>query len=78
MLTFKPSEYRHRLEELEGWAIAITSYRLQDRFYCKIDNVSPGAVIARAQGSTEEEAEAKAYEAARRRLGATRRHPLTA
>ncbi|MGA9521593.1 MAG: hypothetical protein WBV82_09025 [Myxococcaceae bacterium] len=78
MLTFKPSEYGHRLGELEGWAIAITSYRLQDRFFCKIDNVSPGAIIARAQADSMEEAEAKAFEAARRRLAATRRHPLTA
>ena len=78
MLTFKPSEYSHRLEELEGWAIAITSYRLQDRFFCKIDNVSPGAVIARAQASTAEEAFTRAYESARRRLASTRRHPMSA
>ena len=70
----RAEEYQRRREELGGWPVGIVSYRLGDRFYCEVDNVSPGARIARAEGGTREAAEEAALEAARRRLGRTRVH----
>ena len=49
--------YQRRREELAGWPVGIASYRLGERFVCEIDNVSPGARLARAEGATREEAE---------------------
>jgi hypothetical protein len=73
METFKPEQYERRREMCEGWEICITSYKLRDRFYCKIDNVDPGANVARAQGATREEAERDALRRAQNRLALTRR-----
>jgi len=68
-----PEEYSERNIELAGWPIHLISYKLRDKYYCKIDNVSPGAQIARAEGATLEEAERAALEKAERRLKQTRR-----
>jgi hypothetical protein len=68
-------DYQRRREELAGWPVGIVSYRLGDRYVCEIDNVSPGARVARAEGGSREEAERLAKEAAERRLARTRTHP---
>lgn len=70
----KSEEFRERRQELAGWPVNIVSHRAGDRFYCTIDNVDPGARIARAEGATREEAENTAIEKATRYLQATRRH----
>jgi hypothetical protein len=64
--------YRVRRADLAGWPVRITSYRLGATFRAEIDNVSPGAVIARAEGGSREEAEALASSKATERLGRTR------
>ena len=64
--------YQRRREELAGWPVGIASYRLGERFVCEIDNVSPGARLARAEGATREEAERAAMADAERRLARTR------
>jgi hypothetical protein len=69
----KPEQYSEQLLEVQGWPLRLISYRLGETFYCKADNVSPGALIARATGSTREEAERAALEKAGERLGRTRR-----
>ena len=69
----KPENYSERLLESNGWPLRLISYRLGETFYCKADNVSPGALIARTTGATREEAEAKAIETAGERLARTRR-----
>jgi hypothetical protein len=66
-------DYQARRDELAGWAVTITSYRIADVFHCVIDNIDPGARIARGEGQTKTEAEANAIEVASRRLGMTRR-----
>jgi hypothetical protein len=71
----RSEEYRETRRELEGWPINVTSYRVGDKWYCTIDNVSPGARFARAGGSTREEAEGAALEKAGRYLKQTRRFP---
>ena len=67
----RAEDYQRRRQELAGWPVGIVSYKLGDRYVCEIDNVSPGARVARAEGSTREEAERAAIEAAERRLGRT-------
>ena len=73
----KPEEYSLRRQELAGWAITIETYKLGPVYYCTISNVDPGARIARAEGSTREEAEARALEKAQRYLSQTRRFPVS-
>lgn len=75
--TLKSEEYSETKQELDGWPINIVSYRIGDRFYCSIDNVSPGARFARAEGSTREDAESKALEKAGRYIKQTRRRPIS-
>ena len=73
MSRFTAEEYEQRREVIDGWELGITSYRLADRCYCKVDNVSPGALLARAVAPTKDEAEGAALAHARARLATTRR-----
>ncbi|MEW5855242.1 MAG: hypothetical protein AB2A00_41075 [Myxococcota bacterium] len=73
MTTFRAEEYQRRVELVDGWHIRVTSYRLAGRHHCKIDNIEPGALIARAEGATRDEAEADALGKAKMRLSLTRR-----
>ena len=68
----RAEEYRERRESVTGWPVRIVSYRLGDDWRCEIDNVDPGARIARADGPTREEAEEHAHSKASERLGRTR------
>jgi hypothetical protein len=69
----KAEEYKENSFDLVGWPVKMTSYKLGEKYIAKIDNVSPGAQIARAEGKTRDEAESKATEDAQRRLGRTKR-----
>jgi hypothetical protein len=69
----KPTDYSRRRTDLSGWPIEIETYRLGDLFHTTIYNADPGARFARADGSTREEAEARALEKAARYLAQTRR-----
>jgi len=69
----KAEGYTKRRQDVGGWAVEIETYQLGDVYYCTINNVDPGARFARAEGSTREEAEAKALEKAGRYLAQTRR-----
>ena len=73
-----PECYREENFELAGWPVHLVSYKLGEEWICKIDNVSPGAQVARAKGATKEEAESACREKAERRLAATRRVPAKA
>jgi hypothetical protein len=72
----RAEDYQRRRQELAGWPVGIVSYRLGDRFICEIENVSPGARVARAEGATREEAERAAITTAERRLGRTQVHAV--
>lgn len=72
----RAEHYSERRLEVEGWPVNLTSYQIGPVFHCKADNVSPGACVARTTGATEEEAQSKALEQVRRRLGRTRRHEI--
>jgi len=70
----KTEDFSERRDELAGWAVNITVYRIDETWHCRIDNVSPGATVARGTGSSREEAERVATEKASERLGRTRTH----
>jgi hypothetical protein len=72
----KAEDYSERELDVAGWPVRLTSYKLGDAYYCKADNVSPGAAIARTTGATRQEAENAALAKARHRLERTRRNPV--
>jgi len=72
----KPEEHSERQIELAGWPARLTTYKLGEIYISKVDNVSPGANIARAEGVTREEAESKVMEIAQNRLGRTKTMPI--
>jgi hypothetical protein len=74
--TMRAENYASRREELAGWEVGIVSYKLGDRWYCEIDNVSPGARLTRRDGATREEAEKQAIDRAREMLQRTRVNPI--
>jgi hypothetical protein len=69
----KVQEHSERRIEIGGWEVNLRTYKIGDMYHCKADNVSPGAIIARASGATREEAEQTAIAKAKERLGATQR-----
>ena len=68
-----PSDYSERTLELASWPVKVTSYALDGVYHATVDNVSPGAWIARAEGATKAAAEEKALAIAGERLAKTRR-----
>ena len=72
----RPEDFRYRYDALDGWEVGVTSYRLGDQYFCSVDNVSPGARLARARGTTRDEAEGQALKAAGRLLNRTRTYSL--
>ncbi len=72
----KAEEYQTRDVELAGWKARVTSYKFGDTYHCSVDNVSPGAVVARAEGKTREEAENAAVAKATKYFSQTRKVPV--
>lgn len=72
MATHTPEQYRERTEQVGEWEIRVTTYKLGEAYVCKVDNVNPGATLARVSMPTLEEAEAEALSKARHMIGKTR------
>jgi len=72
----RAEEYAERGLELAGWPVNVASYRLGTEWLAKADNVSPGAALARATGTTRDEAERKVLARAEQLLGRTRRQAV--
>ena len=72
----KPEEYSERKIEVDGWPVNLITYKLEGKYHCKADNVSPGANLARVVADTKEEAEQKAIARAKELLGRTRRNAV--
>ncbi len=68
----KAEDYRERRIEIEGWEVNLATYKIGETYHCHAGNVSPGANIARAHGTTREEAEQRAVERSREHLSKTR------
>ena len=75
-MTLRAEEFTERREKVGAFEINIRTYRLGDVYHCSVDNVSPGAVVARADGPTREEAEEVAVQKARERVEQTRVLPM--
>ena len=52
----RAEEYRSETRDVGGIQIRMTSYRIGDVYHCHIENVDPGATIARAEASTRDDA----------------------
>lgn len=72
--TLRPEERRERIEEVGDWKIRVTSYRLGDVWHATVDNVDPGAVIARVSAKSRGEAESTAVRRAGQRVAGTKIH----
>jgi hypothetical protein len=55
-----PEERQVRIQSMGKVQLRITSYKLGSEYACMVDNVDPGATIARARSDTREGAEAEA------------------
>ena len=60
----KPEEYTERKMQIAGWTVSIVTYKLGTTYYTTIDNTDPGAWVVKAQGTSKQEAEAKAVKEA--------------
>ena len=56
----KPEEYSERKAQIAGWTATIVTYRLGSIYHTTIDNTDPGTWVVKAQGTTKQDAEAKA------------------
>ena len=69
----KAEEHATRIIESQAGKVRLKSYRLGNAYFCTADNLDPGAWLARAQGTSREEAEERAGKRALELLGRTRR-----
>jgi hypothetical protein len=64
----KAEDYRVEHREISGVTVKAASYRIGENFYCHVENLDPGATIARAEAVTREEAIQIAIQKAAQRL----------
>ena len=64
----KADDFRIDKKEISGWPVNITSYKIGSTYYCHIDNVDPGAIIVRTEGTTYDEVIQSAMTKAQERL----------
>lgn len=69
----KPTDYSERILDVSGGTVRLTSYGLGGKYYCKADNVDPGACLTRAEGSSKVEAERTALAQAEKYLARVHR-----
>ncbi|MGI8744518.1 MAG: hypothetical protein ACR2NN_18480 [Bryobacteraceae bacterium] len=72
----KPENYSESNVDVDGWQVHLTTYQLGEKFHCTVDNVSPGANLARVVGDSREDAEAKALRRAKELLSRTKRRAV--
>ena len=68
----RPTEYQEQVAELPGGAVRVTSYKLGTRYYGKVENLDPGACLARVEGVSRGEVTRSALEQAGRLFARTR------
>ena len=69
----KAEQYQEVKDQIAGWPVRISSYKLGDKFHVTVDNVSPGAWICKTEGATLEAAEKEARAKAAEMLGRTKK-----
>ena len=70
----KAEDLRVDQQEILGWPVKITSYKLGGRFHCHIANTDPGATIVRTEADTYNEAFREAVAKAHERLTSKTRY----
>jgi hypothetical protein len=73
MSTLRAEELKSREDKIEGWPVRITSYRVGNQYRSTVDNIDPGATVARGAGPSREAAELEAITTARERLAKVKR-----
>jgi hypothetical protein len=73
MSTLRAEDLQKREDRIEGWPVCITSYRVGNQYRSTVDNIDPGATVARGVGPTREAAEHEAITQARERLAKVKR-----
>jgi hypothetical protein len=68
MGSVQEEDVEQRQQKLHGYPVGVVSFRSGDKFVCRVDNVDPGAVIARGEGRTRAEAERAALSQLERRF----------
>jgi len=71
----KAEDYRVEHREISGVKVKAASYRIGESFYCHVENLDPGATIARAEAATREEAIDLAVQKAAARLSTSQSRP---
>jgi hypothetical protein len=74
-LALRAEELAAHEQELGGWTVRVSSFRLGDRWYASVESLDAGARIARGEAATRAEAEGIALEKAAQRLAKTRTFP---
>lgn len=64
-------------QELDGWSITVTSYRIAETYITEVATTSSGVTVARATAPSSAESQKEAFAAASRRLQRTRHLDLT-
>jgi hypothetical protein len=67
----RPEGFQERKVDITPFTVRVSSYQLDRTFYSSVDNIDPGAVIARAEGKTRDDAEQGALRKAQRYLEAS-------
>lgn len=49
-------DYQVQDRQINGTPVKVTSYRLDEAYYCQVASADPGATIARAEGNTHQQA----------------------
>ncbi len=69
----RASGWRRDDLELDGWAVQVRSYLINDQYLAEVEVVSSGVTIARATETARADAERRAIDKALQRLQSTRR-----
>jgi hypothetical protein len=65
----RSNDHHVEIRQVGEWKVNLTSYKIGDKYYCHIDNIDPGATIARSNAGTREEAVQLAMMKVTERLG---------
>ena len=72
MTDLRAEYFEERCEAISPFLVRVISYKLGGLYFSTVDNVDPGAIIARSKGATRKEAESQALSRAKDRLLQTR------
>ena len=72
----KARNFNERRLEIGGWQVNVSSYQFAEKWRAKVDNVTPGATLARSEADSREAAEEQVLARARELLARTKRREV--